>query len=312
MRLFRRPRPSPLASPRTAPLPEPPAQLPSVLVAVNGQAGTLDTVAWAAAEASTRRVGLHILHVARWPVIVDPYGAAQVESQIHDPAQRILDQALEQARQVGPELPVSTHLATGTPARAIAHAAEHAALIVLGRHHKRHRLPRRSVTQQVAARSHRPIAVAGFGEPARPGPSAARVVVAVDCVHDTMAAMALLGAAFSAAHRRGVGVTVLADARSDIDTGTGPGSDASTLEDLLRLHAQAFHDLDVRHETSAGPLASVLQRESQAAALLVLANPRHPLHRLQFRPDVDYLLRTIRAPITFVPTRPQGRVALRR
>lgn len=160
MRLFRRPRPSPLASPRTAPLPEPPAQLPSVLVGVNGQAGTLDTVAWAAAEASTRRVGLHILHVARWPVIVDPYGAAQVESQIHDPAQRILDQALEQARQVGPELPVSTHLATGTPARAIAHAAEHAALIVLGRHHKRHRLPRRSVTPQVAARSHRPIAVA--------------------------------------------------------------------------------------------------------------------------------------------------------
>jgi hypothetical protein len=219
---------------------------------------------------------------------------------------------VEDAHEVAPELPVSTHLATGTPALAIAREGEHAALIVLGRDRRRHRFPRRSVTRQVAARSHRPIAVAGFGEPAPPGPSAARVVVAVDCVHDTSAAMALLGPAFSAAHRRGVGVTVLADARCDINTGAGPGSDASTLEDLLQLHAQAFHDLDVRHETPAGPLASVLQRESQAAALLVLANPRHPLHRPQFRPDVDYLLRTIRAPITFVPTRPQGRVALRR
>jgi hypothetical protein len=87
------------------------------------------------------------------------------------------------------------------------------ALIVLGRHGRRHRFPRRSVTRQVAARSHRPVAVAGFGETAPPGPSAARVVVAVDCVHDTSAAMALLGP--RSAQRTGTGSESLSSPTRD-------------------------------------------------------------------------------------------------
>ncbi|MFG1817657.1 universal stress protein [Kribbella sp. NPDC049174] len=271
----------------------------SVLVAVDCRADGLDAVAWAAAEASARQASLHILHVIRW----DPFGISSVgpgDAGEHDAARRFLDNAAERAGKIAPQLAIAAYLHTGDPARVIAIEGNHADLIVLGRDPtcRPHRLWARSVTRQVAARSQRPVTVVGLsGAPLR-GPSAGRVVAAVSSDQGVAAAWAVLGAAFNAAHRRGVGVTVLADNPRDT------ARTETTMDDLLRQHREVFFDVDLQQQPLTGPRGSLLPRASRSAALVVLAAPDGPLARWRSGSTIGRLLQTIPAPITFVHNRP--------
>jgi nucleotide-binding universal stress UspA family protein len=270
-----------------------------VLVAVDSQTDGLDAVAWAAAEATARQASLHILHVISW----DPFGLGYVgpgDAGAYDAARRLLDKAADRARRVAPHLAIATRIHTGEPARTIALEGDEADLIVLGRDAtcRPHRRWGRSVTLQVTARSQRPVAVVGFSGPRMHGRAAGRVVAVVPSDHDPAAAWAVLGAAFNAAHRRGVGVTVLADA-PDI---AAPGG--TTIDDLVRQHLHVFFDVDLQRQPMTGPRGSLLTHASRSAALVVFAVPESRVARWRSRSAIGRLLETIPAPITFVHHRP--------
>jgi nucleotide-binding universal stress UspA family protein len=270
-----------------------------LLVAVDNQADGLDAVAWAAAEASARYARLRVLHVVPW----DPFGLDYVgpgDAGAYDAARRLLDKAAERARRVAPHLAIDTLIHTGEPARAIALEGDDADLIVLGRDAtcRPHHRWSRSVTLQVTARSRRPVAVVGFTGTPLQGRAAGRVVAVVPSYLDSSAAWAVLGAAFSAAHRRGIGVTVLVDAPD----ATTPGG--TTIDDLLRQHVHVFFDVDLQRQPLTGPRGSLLTHASRSAALVVFAVPEKRVARWRSRSAIGRLLETVPAPITFVHHRP--------
>ncbi|MGW1345697.1 universal stress protein [Kribbella sp. NPDC002412] len=270
-----------------------------VLVAVDRETDGLDAVAWAAAEASARQANLHILHV----IPCDPFGLAYVgpgDAGAYDAGRRVLDKAAERAHRVAPDPAIATRISTGEAGRSIALEGDEADLIVLGRAANcgPSRRWSKSVTLQVTARSRRPVAVVGLAQTPPHGRAAGRVVAVVPSRHDPTAAWAVLGAAFNAAHRRGIGVTVLADP-PDATTASG-----TTLDDLLRQHVQVFFDVDLQRLPLTGPHGSLLTQASRSAALVVFAVPENRVVRWRSRSAIGRLLEAIPAPVTFVHHRP--------
>lgn len=142
----------------------PPGQ--PVLVAVDGHTESLEAVAWAAAEAAARQTSLFLLHVYHWPFFWAPLSEVYPvidPSVLLDDAQRLVETATEQARQVAPGVAVGTLVRTGDPARIITAEGQHACLVVLGRREDSYPTQprRRSVTRHVIARSDRPVTLVG-------------------------------------------------------------------------------------------------------------------------------------------------------
>ena len=184
----------------------------TVLVAVDGNAQGWDALEWAAAEAAARECALRVVHVANSsPPILGGYMGVFVgewNSGVLDAAKCVLEEAVRRALAVAPGLSITSHLHEGSVATSVNLEGRCDALIVVGRGHKAGRLTTfaRSVSMQVARHAPTPVVVVELSaEPAR-GPSARRVVVSVDC---TTEPLAVLGFAFRAALRRGIGVTVL-------------------------------------------------------------------------------------------------------
>lgn len=269
-----------------------------VLVAVDGHAEDLEAVAWAAAEATVRRADLSILHVCRWPLYWDPLTAVYPwvdAGEVLEGARQILEAAEEQARKISPDLVVNTVHGMGDPARIIVVEGQQTCVVVLGRREentqRRHR--RRSVTRHVIARSGPPVVVVGHSAPVSRGPAAGRVMVALVPSRSASSQMPVLDAAFTAAQRRGVGVTILA-----------PGSDVA--EPIMRLYERVFDDVDVRREPLDGALGSLLQRASPSAALLVLHAPVRNCRRAPSGPTLGRLLSVVSGPMTLVRTTPRA------
>lgn len=267
-----------------------------VLVAVDSPANGLDAVAWAAAEAAARQARLHILHVIPWNSFALTY-VGPGDAGAHDAAQRLLDTAAERARQVAPHVAITTHIHTGEPSHSIAVEGDDADLIVLGRDAtcRPHQRWGRSVAVQVTARSRRPVAVVGFTGTPVLGRGAGRVVAVMPSDHNPTAAWAVLGAAFNAAHRRGIGVTVLVDV---------PEANTPSIDDLLQQHVHIFVDVDLQRQPLTGPRGSLLTHASRSAALVVFAVPESRVARWRSRSAIGRLLENIPAPITFVHHRP--------
>jgi nucleotide-binding universal stress UspA family protein len=185
----------------------------AVLVAVGGSAQSWEALAWAAAEADARGLGLRIVHAVEWtPVTADLLGTLPVglATRAADAGLALVREAAKRAQLVVPGLPVFTVLALDGPAASvILRAGRHDALTVLGRRRERRRLRwliARSTATRVVGRAHCPVAIIGLHHNHPSGPSAARVAAVVD---GGPTSIAVLDCAFRGAERRGVGVTVL-------------------------------------------------------------------------------------------------------
>jgi nucleotide-binding universal stress UspA family protein len=259
-----------------------------VVVGVDGAGSADDAVDWASAEAAARGCPLRVVHAFRPPLAADACGlVAPIDSfyTIRTTAQLVLQDAVNRARSVTPNMEMSARLLAGPATRALLGQARDAQLLVLGsrgRSGLRHRLPG-SVAGRVARRSPCPVVVIRpvvIGSADRhPSRSAPRVVVGVDPTSSGVAAA--IGFAFQAAHQRGIPLTVLSawmpDTAPDIETIPGPPQMAEAAADravqqTLARWREEFPAVPVITTLVCADPAPALIAESSGAALLVVGS----------------------------------------
>ena len=166
---------------------------------------------WAAAEADTQNRPLHLVHAFTSALVVNPLGVASVpcdDASALAAAASVAQDAARRARDVAPDLEVTTRVVVGPAATAVLHAAQDAEMVVLGRRRLGcfTSLLRRSVSVQVAARAPCPVTVVRPIHDVEPGSSSAQVVVGIDGSEHSARVIAC---AFEAASRRGLGLAAV-------------------------------------------------------------------------------------------------------
>jgi nucleotide-binding universal stress UspA family protein len=115
-----------------------------IVVGIDGSPGGLKALHWALAEARIRKCPLLIVHAWSLPLIdalpdpwaigLQPLGSS--EDVLHDhveiAARQVLDDAVDKARAVEPDLEIIGELAEDRPAAALLSAARDAGLLVVG------------------------------------------------------------------------------------------------------------------------------------------------------------------------------------
>jgi nucleotide-binding universal stress UspA family protein len=254
--------------------------LAPVVVAVGTGSPDNDAVEWGAAEAAAQGARLRLVHVVPLSLAVDPYGLAPPVNGAPEAgavAARSVEVALDRARAVAPDVPVSGHLLTGTPSRLLVQQSSGAGLIVLGG-----RAPGGSrggpadvLRVRVAARAHCPVVVVRARPQVPAAPSQPRVVVGVDAARSCVAA---LGFAFHAAAQRGIPLTAVhawaQDSPADLEGVCGSPAvvEAGAREVLDRVLDRWWHrfpDVPVQLRVVSGDPATALLAAAQGAALVV-------------------------------------------
>jgi nucleotide-binding universal stress UspA family protein len=269
------------STPDLDPRGEPPT--PEVVVGVDGSKTSLSAVHWAAREAAVRGAPLRIVHAAPYLGRPGTPGGAPPEL---PRARRITAAAYTAARHTAPATPVVTEIVQEEPVAALLRAGEAGQLLVLGISTTGavDELVLASLTQRVAARSTRPVAVVPRS---RPEDTTRRPVVAL-VARDGAAGDAVAAFAAAAARRAGRPLCLL-------DTRDAAPANADRW-------AGRFPDIEVRHISMPGASAVDLLDTACPTPLLVLpaGRPRllHPsperLHR--------WLLRHCTCPMALVPS----------
>lgn len=188
----------------------------SVVVEVTSERD-VDALLWAAAEAASLGAPLRVVHPVPVSALSPRIARVRVTGQtfahragaFEEAGLRVLVWALKQVNEMAPELHATACLSPGRPLDVSAEASEDARLLVVGRSWaQRARCgpaalsPWRRLTGLSAA----PVVVASLAGPEPPGQPTGSVVVLIG-PHDEESG--LLDASFSAAQRRGVGVTIM-------------------------------------------------------------------------------------------------------
>ncbi|MGW3206071.1 universal stress protein [Streptomyces sp. NPDC001135] len=247
---------------------------------------------WAAREARLRALPLKILHVFE-PVPVPVAQAPLLGAETgQDWSERIPVEAAEGIRLRHPGVEVITGRVTGTPAQALAEAADAAELLVLGSRGLGGigGFMVGSVSLSVIAHAAHPVVLVRAGEQAADEhrtdpagvPSAATafrpVVVGLDIADP---AGTLLEFAFDAAARRGASLTVVHGWSAPPTSfyrfygdaelyGSLARRQATGLTEVLRPWRQKFPDVEVTEASHCGSAAQVLVAASRDASLVVV------------------------------------------
>lgn len=154
----------------------------AVVVGLDGSLVARAAEEWAAAEATRRRVPLHLLcarevFVGSIGPLDLPLGLAPVTD---DNSRRVLEEAVRRLHELHPRLAVTTHAPFGRPARHLIEASQVAGLLVVG-NRGRGRLSAAllgTTTLQTVSHSHCPVVV--VSGPVVPSGPSRRVVVGAD------------------------------------------------------------------------------------------------------------------------------------
>lgn len=231
-------------------------------VGVDGHIDGWHALEWAAVEASVRQSELHIVHVIRRPLVLDPGGAAPGFSLVArvplGQAERVLEEAAQRTQRTAPDVPFVTSLELGSvPARLSTNRGNSSLLVLGGGAGAAPGVSRRrSVTGPAIRRSRQPVVLVRLSPTRVPGPSAGRVVIALGAGPNAAAA---LEEGMRAADARGVGVTVL-----------HPRDRGDDVAGLLSRSDTLSADADVRLAAVTGSLPDALASETSGAALAVV------------------------------------------
>ncbi|XVV16745.1 universal stress protein [Actinoplanes sp. CA-131856] len=230
-----------------------------VVVGVDGSAGSMAAVRWAAGEARMRQAELRVL-IAR-----HRKDSFSFDAQPADADASVVHTAVMQARAVAPGVSVRGVALPGYAVPVLVHASEEAALIVLGSHGDRGFFGQAhgSVCSQVATQAHCCVVVVRGGEP----PADRPVVVGVNSDPD---ASTIIGRAFEEAAMRGaplIAVTVR-------EGGTSPSSvaeEALGAEIDLQLDPwrEKYPQVRATREVIGGKPDKVLLQQCREAQLVV-------------------------------------------
>jgi nucleotide-binding universal stress UspA family protein len=275
-----------------------------VIVTVDGGPCGWDALEWAVAEADARAARLWVRYTFALHLNRDGYAGGHVEfTGVLDQAERTLREALARSRAIAPLLEVSTELWAGPDAFIGEDPGDGEEVLIVVARERRPRLSWLDpfALLRIASRTQHPVAVAGLF-PRADGPSAGRVVLAVECGGDPSPAVFF---ALRSARRRGVGLTAVnASGRMS----SGPFHDPKHCDEpparmrtWLLSAASLFPEVDVRWSPAAGTLRAGLLEESPGAALIVLGLRNRGPWRLSFPGSlVDTALRSMRAPVVIV------------
>jgi nucleotide-binding universal stress UspA family protein len=240
-------------------------------------------LAYAAAEARRRDVGVHVLHaVPGITVGADPTAMLIEGDALCAQGGRILGVVAQRLEHELGELPVSTELHTGPVVPALTGASRHAGVVVLQRQRmgRPGRIPTLSVTNAVAAHAEVPVVAVPAGW--QPDPERDRVVVAG--LGDVEVSADVVRTALEEAARRGGRVRLLhawhySDSYDDL---LFAGSAGRAHEARLRHDFEAalaplvaeHPDVPVEPVPIHARPADVLVAESHTAGVLVLGRHR--------------------------------------
>ena len=263
-----------------------------VVVGVSSSSQSRDAVEWAAAEAAVRGADLRVVHVTSPPCnsgAALPFAGVNVEALAA--ANSLLEPAVALAREVAPEVRVTSKLLYGSPAQAIIDGAPAGSLIVLG-HPTEGWADGHSVAARVVRRARAQVALVGLSNQAVQGRSAGRVVVGYDGTPDSDAA---LGTAFAEAQSRGLGLIALRMP----STAKHPSKIALAGDPLHRWRT-AFPTVSIRDELIPGPDADALVEEAHGAALVVLPELPRRVWRHRLRPGTPEMIDAAGTSVIFV------------
>jgi nucleotide-binding universal stress UspA family protein len=247
-----------------------------IVVGVDGSAGSAAAVRWAAAEARLRNAELRVLtayHRQRPGRHITTGGQAGPGAD--DETTAVVHAAVAQARSVAPDVEVRGVALPGYAVPVLLHAAEEAALLVVGDRGKGGLpgLPFGSVGSQVATHSRGSVVVVR----GRFGADAGPVVVGVE---SGAAAGTIIGRAFEEAALRGAALLAVT-----VQTGvrTTAGSRASTAEAVLGSDIDSqldpwrekYPEVRAQRDVVAGRPDKVLIQRSRQAQLVVVGPRRH-------------------------------------
>jgi nucleotide-binding universal stress UspA family protein len=113
----------------------PDASVAPVVVGVDGSAAALAAVDLAAREATLRRRPLRVVHAFIWPYLrapLEPSPLGPPEGGLRHDAERVVAEAVAQARAAAPDVPVTGELITGAAAAVLLGCSRTATAVVVG------------------------------------------------------------------------------------------------------------------------------------------------------------------------------------
>lgn len=255
-----------------------------IVVGADGSPGSVLAVRWAAAEARLRSAELRVFTA---------YHRRGPGQQHDDGASAVVREAAMQARAVAPGIEVRGMAMPGYAAPILLHAAEEAALLVVG-DRRRGSLPGQplgSVGSQVATHARASVVVVR----GRPGCDDGPVVVGVD---DGPAASTIIGRAFEEAALREaplLAVTAQANGRA----APAPAAEAlgTEIDPQLDPWREKYPSVQVEREYATGRPDKVLVLRCQEAQLVVVGPRRHGYQGVMLGAVGSELLRRAACPV---------------
>ncbi|WP_030442046.1 universal stress protein [Actinoplanes subtropicus] len=251
-----------------------------IVVGADGSPGSALAVRWAAAEARLREAELRVFTA---------YHRRDPRQQHDDDASAVVHEAVTQARTIAPGIEVRGLAMPGYAAPILLHAAEEAALLVVG-DRRRGSLPGQplgSVGSQVATHARASVVVVRGRPSCDDGP----VVVGVD---DGPATSTIIGRAFEeAALRKTPLLAVTANGRSS------PAAQAlgTEVDPQLDPWREKYPSVEVLREYAAGRPDKVLVQRCQEAQLVVVGPRRHGYQGVMLGAVGSELLRRAACPV---------------
>jgi nucleotide-binding universal stress UspA family protein len=251
-----------------------------IVVGADGSTGSALAVRWAASEARLREAELRVFTA---------YHRRDPRQQHDDGASAVVHEAVTQARTIAPGIEVRGLAMPGYAAPILLHAAEEAALLVVG-DRRRGSLPGQplgSVGSQVATHARASVVVVRGRPSCDDGP----VVVGVD---DGPAASTIIGRAFEeAALRKTPLLAVTANGRSS------PAAQVlgTEVDPQLDPWREKYPSVEVQREYAAGRPDKVLVQRCQEAQLVVVGPRRHGYQGVMLGAVGSELLRRAACPV---------------
>ena len=252
-----------------------------IVVGVDGSAGATAAVRWAAAEAQLREAELRVFTA---------YHRRDPQQHGDDDAAAVVHDAVAQARKVAPEVEIRGIALPGYAAPMLLHAAEEAALLVVG-DRRRGSLPGQplgSVGSQVATHARASVVVVR----GRPSCDTGPVLVGID---KGTAASTIIGRAFEEAALRKT--PLLAVTAGSADRPAAADALGADLDPQLEPWRLKFPEVEVQREYAAGRPDKVLVQRCQQAQLVVVGPRRHGYEGVMLGSIGTGLLRRAECPV---------------
>jgi len=236
-----------------------------IVVGVDGSAGSVAALRWAAAEARLQEAELRVVTTYHRLTI-----GGQARPAADEQTSAVLRAAVTQARSIAPDIEVRGVALSGYAVPVLLHAAEEATLLVVGSRGKFGilGLQHGSVGNQVACHARGSVVVVrGRSEAAGP------VVVGLD----ETAAGTVIGRAFEEAALRGAALLAVTAQNADQTPAASTAEVAlgSDLDSQLDPWREKYPDVQARHEVVSGRPDKVLTERSRQAQLVVVGPRGH-------------------------------------